>query len=1381
MMRLLLIGLLWFLSAVAYSQESVRYFNYTTEQGFPTNTYEHICQDSYGFTWLASYDGLFRWDGHSFKKYQSNIAYTVFEDSQKRLWVGSLSGLNLYDRQNDQFLFRPLREGKSTIPVNAIVEDTSRNLWLGTSYGLCEYKPETGEEEWFSSGADVIFCMVIDAAQTIWMGTINGGLRQMSTLERKLRTLPFPEPQPGKPGFTKINSLLVGSDNKIWVGTENRGLLVINSRGEPVKEFSHFSVNAAGHPNLIRSLYEDANGTVWIGVIRDLVYFLPKGSSSPQPLTTAAQNNDNDQLFSITAVTEDAFGNTWFASNERGLFYTNKFKNRFSSHKSGTQPNQISGGISSFIELENNGIWIGTNGSGIYRWDLSQNAPFRLFNPVIHKDAVNDMKADGENIWIATWGNGIRLLDKTGRQLKHYYSQPQNSNGLINNDVKSILPDDSLVWIGTHGEGLAVLNKNSGHIEHHLNNKTYPFNLKSPAWINHLFKDSKKRLWISTYSGLFVFDGRKLQQFMHREDTTSIGNNAVNMVAEASDGKIWVVNEAGLDRYDESSGQFERISARLNLPPVMKSVKTDGDLLWISSNAGIIRLNSRTLQYTLFRVSDGLASDMYQRTTYVTRDGQIWTAGSKGFIQFQRSALVETVTPMPFYFSELVLHSDTGKILLSAKDTVVLSHRQAIFSVSFTSPDYYAPEDLRFRYMLEGVRNEWIDVADQRKLLFTNLPQGNYNLKIQVSHKDGQWVDAPKALHIHMLPPWWKTWWFNSALVLLAVGLVMVFFYWRLSSIKSRNRQLRSEVAKQTATLQENNEALLEQRDEILLQNETIEASNEELIRQTNRILEQQQQMVQHNATLVNTVDELQTLHQTKTHLYSVLAHDLKNPVLAQSELASYLLENLRQMNKAELETYLQSIQRSSAALHELLLNLLNWARTESGQLEPKPSVWNLSDMVVQNLALLNSQFKNKNIAVEVDLHTSHAINADRNMADAVFRNILSNACKFSPFNSIVEISSSVTDAQILLSVTDHGLGMTPLQQSKLFQLEKESWQTGTAGEKGMGLGLVVADNFMRANGGSILVSSSEGKGSIFTLSFPLATELEAPSEKNYKSRLQPSVPDILPELDRVRIHGKKILLVEDNQEVRDYLKLILSGLFEIFEASSGEKALNQMEETLPDIIITDLLMPGMDGLQFCREVKNKPGTSHIPILVLTSQTGGNLQQESYASGADIFLEKPVRYDILIQLIANHLLKQEKQREVIMDLVISEQPLPAIAAGLNRSDEEFLIRLVEFIEQTISDPLLDARMISKEMGVSRTVLYAKIKSLTGNTVHEFIKSIRLRKSVKLLLENRLSITQIAFEVGFSSRSYFDRCFVKQYKMAPREYINSNLPGKNKKR
>lgn len=1374
----LLIGLLMGLDSSA--QLADRYFNFTTEQSLPSNSYEAIKQDAFGFIWLASFDGLFRWDGNTVKQYafgndtrSGTIIYTIFEDSKQNLWVGGLNGLSRYDRQNDAFVHCSLRGDSTIIPVNAIVEGRDQKLWLGTSYGLCAYDAATASEEWFTTGNDVIFSLAVHRSNTLWVGTINGGIQTFSIASKRFQTLNYPSPKQSTEGFTKINSLLAASDGTVWCGTETLGLLQFDSTGQLLKKYDAFSVSAQGRPNLIRCLYEDKNRTIWIGVVRAPLFYLPLGAASPLPLMTKAENNSQDQPNSVTSVMEDRFGNTWFTSKENGLFSTNQFKNRFNCYGTALGNSPIKDGVSGFLETTGGRRMLATAGSGIYMQHMSSGKISSLAASRTQTDAINDMRMDEGKIWVATWGNGIKLLDSSGTLVEHLRHDPSNINSLPNNDVKAVLATDSVVWIGTHGDGLTLYNKRNRTLTHHLNNTSIPINLKDPAWINHLFLDSRKNIWISTYSGVFVFDGHQLRHYMHNADSTSLGSNAVNMITEDAGGNIWIVHEAGLDRFDTATDRFDRIGMRLGLPGVMKSIVSRGPWIWMSSNDGIVAVHTKTHEVKRWSESDGLAANMYQRTVFASEDGSILVGGSKGFIRFNPDELGPVSTPLLFYFTELISYGEDGtRTQRIHQSAVELDASQHFFSINFTTPDFYAPGELRFRYRLNK-EQKWIDLGDQRRLLFTNLQAGSYTLFMQVLSGVGTWRDAPTTLQITILPPWWKTWWFRLLLVISAALGAFAFFRWRTRTIQLRNQQLKQEVARQTAELTDKNESLLEQRDQILLQHEKIEASNEELIRQTNRILEQQQEIVNQNTALSTTVEKLKDIDQVKTRFYSLLAHDLRNPILAQAELTAFLKENSRSIDRKQLELHLDTLQTSSNGVHELLINLLNWARTESPQLLPNPAYWNLKSMVTSNLMLLRSQFSNKSITTAINLQESFEIFADRNMADAALRNVLSNAAKFTPVNGMVRISATQQPEHLELIIEDNGVGMDANQLKQLFALQQGISSLGTEGERGLGLGLLVARAFMEANGGQVKLYSEKGKGTRVTLIFPIATSAFGSHNESPTLPISATTEWEINEEDRIRIKGKKVLLVDDNAEIRAYLKLVLSGLFETFEAINGKDALDKIHQTQPDLIITDILMPGIDGLQFCREVKGNPATSHIPVIVLTGQLNSDYTEKSLGAGADVYLEKPIKNQVLIKLMANLLIRLEKQRQLLVEQVMNEYPLAMTSSGLNPSDDQFIRNLVAAIENRLSDTELDAQVLAKQLGVSRSVLYGKVKTLTGHTVHEFIKLVRLRKSVKLLMDGNLSITQIAFEVGFNSRSYFDRCFARQFKMAPREYVNAH--------
>lgn len=728
------------------------------------------------------------------------------------------------------------------------------------------------------------------------------------------------------------------------------------------------------------------------------------------------------------------------------------------------------------------------------------------------------------------------------------------------------------------------------------------------------------------------------------------------------------------------------------------------------------QLQRRVLQFNngrvkIYDVSDGLAANAYQKIVFRSSTGEIYAGGAKGFNVFNPARLQPLQLPSYFYFTD------------GYTDTIVLHYTQSFFTVAFAALNFYAPGKTQYSYKLEGLHDKWIDIGNERKASFMQLPAGKYNLRIRYTNAAGQWQEASKTLHIVMLPPWWQTWWFKLVVLLAITGVVFMIFY-----------SLKQQVAARTSEL-------VEERDQVLLQKEELEASNQEIRRQTDKILDQQQ-------ALANSVSELEKLNQTKDHFFSILAHDLKNPVFALTDMADYVRQHLQKMDRRELERYLDSMHHSSGAVYELLINLLNWSQTQSKTISSQPTNISLIDIVTENLRLLQPQFDKKHIRVHTQVE--HSVYADRNMINTVVRNILSNAVKFTDIGGTVSIATLQQGSAITLTITDTGAGMTEEQLTNLFTFDKTIVTLGTSGEKGTGLGLVIAAEFVANNKGQLRVESKRGEGTTFFITLPASTSA------------------FIADNNLPTIKGRKILIVDDNREMREYLKRLLSQSFEIFEAADGATALQLATQTPPHVIITDLLMPGINGLQFCREIKSGTATSHIPVVIVTSQAEDSMQASGYEAGAAVYLTKPVKKEILIQVILNLLQQQSSLHGETMERLLDDQPV-----AINKADEEFLHKLVSFIE---AQPAVDARAIGKELAVSRTVLYSKIKALTGQTVHEFIKTIRLKRSLKLLLEGNLSISQVADEVGFSSHSYFDKCFTKQFGMGPREYIKKKRGG-----
>ncbi len=1405
-MRLLILIVLSVVISIPASSQirELKVDNLSTYDGMPTDNILFTYQDSFGFLWLASYEGLIRWDGTIYKRFlysqsdstslSGNIVYKIHEDHQGRLWVGTIDGLNLFDRAHERFIRCDIGKETTKIPVNDIREDSKHQLWLGTSYGLCRYDHDTGVAKWFVNDPgntntlshDVIFRLTLDGNDDLWIATFGGGVTRFSPQTGVFTRFLHDENDPSTVCSNKIKSILADQRGRIWVGSFDKGVTLLDPRGRVLRHYRHLG-NTAG--NRIQSdvtcIYEDANNTIWLGIKGQVLQYMRDDSDEFLPFLNTPYKNPGLQCVSITSICEDTFGNIFFASQSHGLFRTNVYKNLFRHFYKDDEQNKVLNHnvVTSLLEDRAGNIWIGTDGGGLTRMNAARNS-FTSYTTAqgLSSNAIMEVREDDEgNLWLATWSGGVMEFNPVTGSTRTFINNPADVNSLPLNNVKSILPRDTLVWIGTHGEGLAVYDKKNGRLINHRNNDVLPFNLKTPAWINHLFIDSHDRLWISAYGGLYLYDGQKLHHFTPSASQTSISSDIVNMVAEAPDKSIWVASESGgLDRFNESSHDFERFTERYDLPRTVKGIAFDHHgTIWLSSNEGLTGFDVYSGKIIQYDQSNGLqGNSFFHKSILTSRGGSLYIGGPHGVNSFNPDSL--RVKRKEFksavYLTDLYIYDALqvqGKTesplreVLAFTDTLILKPEQSFFTIGFASVNLYSTSKTQYAYRLEGLHDNWINTGHETKASFTKLNPGNYVFRLRYTDVDGQWHEAERSLQILVLPPWWKTWWFRSVVVIGAVSVLIGFFYFRISSVRKRNILLEAEVARRTHELSDANAYLVEKNEEINLQNEKLEEYNHEILRQSEKILAQQEQNIAQNHQLEKTVQELHRSNQTKDRFFSILAHDLRNPVSTLSGLAESLKNNLAQLTRNDIREYVDSIHKSSQSVYTLLINLLSWARTQSHDIQYSPADFDIIGLIRKNMALLDQQCRSKNIRVTLTSTATHKVHADYNMIDTVVRNLLMNGVKFTHAGGNVGIVVEECDREMVVQIKDTGIGMTPEQLRDLFKIEKKSLAVGTAGETGTGLGLVITKEFLEANKGSLQLTSSRGVGSEFRMRLPksVATIDRAQNGKTQRNESDGNgVITDFPVEKQLKLRGKRVLVVDDNEQLRYHLRRELSGTFEIFEAENGNEGLKMALEVQPTAIITDMVMPVMDGERFCKELKSLSATSHIPIILLTNQ-GYEDQSVGYGAGADVYLTKPATKELLFQVIYNFLHAQER----IHDLILKSSTYFPENVSISKVDEEFLHQVVAVVERNLADPNLDHRYICEETALSRTVLYAKIKTLTGQGVNEFIRSIRLKKSLVLLREGKLNISQVACEVGFNNQSYFNKCFIRQYNISPKEY------------
>lgn len=704
-----------------------------------------------------------------------------------------------------------------------------------------------------------------------------------------------------------------------------------------------------------------------------------------------------------------------------------------------------------------------------------------------------------------------------------------------------------------------------------------------------------------------------------------------------------------------------------------------------------------------------------------------------------------------------------GKVYLRTSipesKAIELTSHDNVFSIEFAALSFISPQSNHYAYKLEGFDQDWTYVnASKRFATYTNLDPGTYTFRVIASNNDGVWNESGASMSITVLPPWWETWWFRIMLVLAAVAGVLLYNYLRIRSVRIRNKFLEEEVKIRTADLLKSNE-------EILLKNKILEKNNLEISKKTERILEQQEEILKQKS-------EVEQLNKTKDKFFSIIAHDLKNPVTALSILIKGLRKEVRQTTDTGKEL-LSHVELSSERIKTLTYNLLEWTKTQNGNIRVKPERLSVHKLIEENIQLHSSQTAQKQLTVTEQTDLSLFVLADYNMANTIIRNIVSNAIKYTPKGGKIEITYYSDEGEVIISFKDNGIGMEEEVLDRLFAAEPNASLSGTENETGTGLGLAIAKEFSMLNNGDVYAESSVGHGSTFYLCLP-ATEAEHLSEneiiRNYPYEPETQGQELVsPELVAIKeqFAGKKIMLVDDDVQVRDSVKLILKDMFQIFEAPDVKTALELSEKIAPDLVISDVTMPGESGIELCNRLKQNWVTSHIPVVLLTAQSSQGTHLEGLLAGADAYITKPFDRNILVSTVNNLLSFLENTK---LRFSSDTDILPAKYTR-NKLDEEVLSKAIRFIEQNISDPDLNGDMLCKELGISKTVLYTKLKTITGQTVNEFIRTIRLKKSIDLLIEGRMNVTQIAAEMGFNSPSYYTKSFTAHFGFSPKEYVS----------
>ena len=1332
-------------SAFSETPEQITFSYISINEGLSQSTVFSIDQDKRGNMWFATYDGVNKYDGYAFTVYQHNeddpnsiandISRIVKTDSQGRVWIGTRDGLSRYDEEKDIFQNFFYEKNGKHLQVNGIEEISPEQLLISTPEGLIMFDIKESKfiDDSFSTAMHkTIASTLYRQDDQIYIGTSTDGLYTYSITQKTFeKVIPIL-------GTKQIQAILQQSPTRIWVATEGAGLFLINPKTKEIKNYLHSPSNPKSiSSNYIRSLAMDSQNRLWIGTFNDLNIY-HEGTDSFASYSSNPVENGSLSQRSVRSIFMDSQGGMWLGTYFGGLNYYHPIRNRFKNIRNIPYKNSLSDNVvSCIVEDKDKNLWIGTNDGGL-----------NLYNPITQRFTSYTLQEDesargiGSNnikavyvdekkslVYIGTHAGGLSILHRNSGQVENFN---QRNSQLVNENVYAILPDgEGNLWLGTLS---ALVRFNPEQQSFTTIEKEKDGTPVVSKQITTLFRDSHKRLWIGGEEGLSVFKQEGLDiQKASILPVSNVTKLFTNCIYEASNGVIWVGTREGFYCFNEKDKQIKRYNTTNGLPNnVVYGILEDSfGRLWLSTNRGISCFNPETEKFRNFTESDGLQSNQFNTASYCrTSVGQMYFGGINGITTFRPELLLDNPYTPPVVITKLQLFNkvvrpddETGILTKNISETksITLKSWQTAFSIEFVVSNYISGQHNTFAYKLEGYDKEWYYLTDSRTVSYSNLPQGTYQFLVKAANSDGKWNPIPTALEIIVLPIWYKTWW--ALLIFFAtfagfITFVFRFFWMR----KSMEAQLE-----------------IERRDK----------------------------------------EHQEEINQMKMRFFINISHELRTPLTL---ILTPLQEIINKISDRWTRNQLEYIQRNANRLLHLVNQLMDYRRAELGVFELKAKKGNAHQLIQDNFLFYDKLARHKKITYTLhsELEDKEEL-FDPNYLELIVNNLLSNAFKYTESGQSITVTLKEENNWLVLQVSDTGIGIPINKQGKIFerfyQIESE--------HVGSGIGLSLVQRLVELHHGRIELDSEEGKGSTFSVYLPQdintykSSELASNDTLNEEGQVYSTNSKEMYFIDTEKVENETIeggdkkrgtiLIVEDNNEIRHYLSSGLAELFNTLEAGNGEEALEKLKDNEVDIIVTDVMMPVMDGIKLCKNVKQNIRTCHIPVIILSAKTDIKDQMEGLQMGADDYIPKPFSLAILTTKIQNMM----RTRRRMLDKYAKSLEVEPEKITFNAMDEALLKRAMAIVEKNMDNIEFSTDEFAREMNMSRSNLHLKLKAITGESTIDFIRKIRFNEAAKLLKDGRYTVAEVSTMVGFNTPSYFATSFKKYFGCLPTEYIKKS--------
>lgn len=1356
--KILLIVLLLCLTVLPLTAQTGKF--YSTNNELSSSLINQIFQDKRGFIWIATEYGLNRFDGLRFSNYKhisgdstsikNNYVRTLFEDSRQNLLVGCIDGLMKYDSETDTFREIPMiRAGKRVFPhITQMQKLHNGEIWVVTTgQGIFRLDEEKRQAE-----------------------SIDAIMRQVN--------------------YNFQSNLYEDSDYNIWIGTEGHGLICYLPATQEVRVFRYPVIN----DNYVSAIGEDKYGNLFIGTQKHGLsrYDREQNRFIPVPYT----GSEELSIYCLTLVDDRLL----IGTDGQGLKTYNRMTGKIEDYSINSAPLDFSEGkIHAIMEDRDKNLWVGLFQKGIVLMPKQEN-PFEYYgnrsiyyNPIGQGCVMSIYQDSNRHLWVGADNEGIFELDAEGKRLRHY--QPGNNPRSMANTIMCMYEDtNGDFWLGTYTRGLAKLNRRTGECEYPLpvdNEKIfsitedrhknlyiatfgsgfYRYNLVTRElkhyesskdesgdltrnelandWVNYIFCDSEGMIWLGHYKGISCFNPVNESFINYRNVNTLIEDRVGYVLQEDHAGNIWAGTTDGLYRFNKKTEELTCFTVADGLPNnVICGICEDEEHnMWISTYMGICKYNVENNRYINYYAGDGLQGNEFTHGAfYKDQAGKVYFGGINGITYFQPLSIGSVLKDTKVWITDFfIFNQPVRKNTRSGRHTVIytsvpdanmfqLAHYDNAFSIIFSTLQYNNPEQISYQYKIEELSNQWLSTEPGvNRVTYNNLPPGKYTFHVRaLSHGN---LSEIRTVKILITPPWYEMWWAYCIYVFLLGLLVLGIVNYILSRMRHRREIMKREHAEQ--------------------------------------------------------------LNEAKLQFFINISHEIRTPMTL---IINPLEKLLAEKKGGEVQKTYLMIYRNAQRILRLINQLMDIRKLDKGQMFMKFRETDMVGFIDDVMLTFDYMARKKKIHFSFE-HAMPQLKVwvDMNNFDKILMNIFSNAFKYTPEQGEITVSLSTgRDATrrdplkeyFEITVTDSGIGLDREKIERIFERFYQIDNDVTKSNFGTGIGLHLSRSLVELHHGIILAENREdAPGSRFVIRIPLGSaHLRTDELEDVEALITPHAVLVKPEktdLEEVfeeeegeedeesKKTGKaknrmRILIVEDEEEILSYLKEELEGDYRIMTRKNGREAYDTILADTPDLVISDIMMPEMDGLSLCRKIKQNTNVNHVPVILLTAKSKPEDTMEGMATGADAYMVKPFNTELLKSTIANLLANRKLLKSKFSGAQQQEDKVQKLS--MKSADEILMSKIMKVINENLSNPDLNVEMLAANVGLSRVHVHRKLKELTNLSARDFIKNIRLQQAAALLKEKKLTVSEVAYATGYTNLSHFSSSFKEVHGMSPKEYM-----------